>query len=330
MILILADTADPWSTLLHRELFGRGQEVSWIRPEQLLDRILLNWPVTSGSPIPKGRLVIDGVPVALADLTGMFIRFALPPPLELDGLSLQDRGYVAKETSAAWLGLLNAIPCSVVNRPVPGGRPTLLAGSPCLSRLATECGFTLPPSRTTSNRTDAIMQFAAWSEQVFLKPLASQEPGITLQAQDGVEQIYKAMERQAVSLQAIPHGQRMTVYVVGEKAVATIVQADQSPGANPSMASLATRQCVDLVRALGLAFAECQLVVTSDRTMCCLDVSGAPSYWRCPQAVQRQLVGRLADLLSEPRSIPIHDSFDGADGGSCAGERVCQTGSPER
>jgi hypothetical protein len=330
VILILADTTDPWATLVHRELSKRGEKVFWIRPAELLDGVQFNWPVLPESPAMSGVLLIDGCHVALDDLTGIFVQLSLPLPLALDDLSVQDREYVIRETTAAWLALLNAVPCTVINRPVPGGRPALLAGNPSLSQLAERYGFVLPPSRFTSSPADAILQFSAWGERVHIKPLGSPAPGFALCQQDGVEQIYRLMEDQAVSIQAIPHGQWITVYVVGEEAAATIVQTGESQQRSADLPPLPTNECVALVRALGLAFAECQLIVTPEGRRYCLDVSGAPNYWRCTHEVQQQIVNRLADCLSEPRSLLFHDSLDGADGGSGASQRLCKTGGPER
>ena len=329
MILVLADFTDPWSILVHRELSNRGQEVFWIQPAQLLERIKLNWPVMCGSVIVQGTLYIDGRPIALSDLTGVLARVTLPFSLELQDLASPDRDYVVKETTAAWLGLLHAMPCPVVNRPVPGGRPTLLAGSPLLAECAQRCGFVLPPSRCTSSRPDAILQFSAWSERAYLKPLSSSEPGTFLQPHDGVEQICRVMEQQAVSMQAIPEGQRVTVYVAGGEVAATIVRADTAQTASADMPFLPIQQCRELVQSLGLAFAECQLIVTREGPVYCLDVSAAPSFWRCPQEVQQQIVHMLAGYLSEPRSVPLHDSFDGTDGGSGVGQPLCEIGFPE-
>ena len=313
MILILADSTDPWATLVDREARLSGGDVFWIQPAQLLDRILLNWPVVTGVSVVPGTVVIDGRTIPLADLTGIFARLTLPLPLELEELSLPDRDYVIKETTAAWLAFLNAMPCSVVNRPIPGGRPTLLAGSPLLSQLAEEHGFLLPPSRCTSSRADAIVQFSAWSERVYLKPLGSHEPGIFLHAHDGGEQICRVMERQAVSMQAIPRGQRVTVYVVGEEIVATVLQPGEELQQRMEMPLVSSERCLGFVGDLGLTFAECQFIVTPEGPIYCLDVSSAPSYWHCPQEVQPKIVCRLAVYLSEQRSLPLHDSLVGAD-----------------
>lgn len=330
MILILADPTDPWATLAHRQAQRTGGDVFWIQPAQLLDRILLNWPVVTEVSVVPGTVVIDGHTIPLADLTGIFTRLPFPPPLELEELSFQDRDYVLKETTAAWLAFLNAMPCAVVNRPIPGGRPTILAGSPFLSQLVKAHGFLLPPSRCTSSQADAIVQFSAWGELAYLKPLGSQEPGTFLHAHDGAEQICRVMEQQAVSMQAIPHGQRVTVYIVGKEIVATVLQPGEDLPQRMEMPSVPSAGCLGLVGDLGLTFAECQFIVTPEGPIYCLDVSSAPSFWHCPQEIQQWIVGRLVDHLSEKRSLSLHDSLDGSDGRSSACERLCETRSQER
>ena len=331
MILILAEPADPWATLVHRELLCRGEEdLFWIQRAQLLDRVLLNWPVETWSPLLPGSLVVDGTTKPLNDLTGVFARLSFPLLLELEDLSVQDRDYVVKEATAAWLAFLNALPCAVVNRPIPGGSPTLLVGSPLLSQRAMAQGFMLPPAYCTSSPTDAILQFSAWSERVYLKPLGSHDLGMFLHARDGVEQICRVMEQQAVSMQAIPHGQRVTVYVVGEEVVATVLQPSEDMPQRMEMPSVLSERCLGLVGDLGLTFAECQFIVTPEGSIYCLDVSSVPSFWHCPQEVQQQIVCRLVDYLSEMRSLSLHDSLDGPDGRSSARERLCETRSPKR
>ena len=331
MILILAEPADPWATLVHRELLRRSEEdLFWIRPAELLDRVLLNWPVGTGAPLLPGSLVVDGSTKLLSDLTGVFTRLSLPLLLELEDLSAQDRDYVVKEATAAWLAFLNALPCAVVNRPIPGGHPTLLAGSPLLSECARNQGFMLPPSRCTSSRADAILQYSAWNERAYLKPLGSHDPGIFLHAHDGIEQICRVMERQAVSMQAIPHGQRVTVYVVREEIVATVLQPSEDVPQRIEIPLVPAERCLGLVGDLGLTFAECQFIVTPERSIYCLDVSNAPSYWHCSQEVQQRIVYRLVEYLSEARSLSRHDSLDGPDGRSGARERLCETRSPQR
>ena len=68
MILILADSTDPWATLVHREVQCSGGDVSWVQPPQLLDRILINWPVVTGTSVVPRTVVIEGDTIPFADL----------------------------------------------------------------------------------------------------------------------------------------------------------------------------------------------------------------------------------------------------------------------
>jgi len=330
VILILADSTDPWATLAHREAQRTGGDVFWVESVQLLDKLRLNWPVVTGESIVPGSLEVDGQIVSLDHLTGIFARLPFPLRLDLEGLSDSDAEYVTKETTAAWLAFLNAMPCSVVNRPVPGGRPTLLSGSPLLAKLARDHGFLLPASRCTSSQADALQQFMTWGESAYLKPLGSVEPGQFLHSHDGVEQIRRVMELQAVSLQTVPPGQQATVYVAGEQVVATVLRPGKPVPQPMEVLSAHAAQCLGLVRALRLTFAECQIVINSDGGVHCLDISSAPNFWRCPQDAQQQIVAHLLEHLSERRGFSQHDSFNGADGRSSARERVRPTRSPER
>ena len=330
MILILAGSTDPWATLVHREAQRTGGDVLWIESLQLLDKIRLNWPVVDGEAVVPGSLDIDGRTIPLKDLSGIFARLPFPLRLDLEGLSDADAQYVTKEATAAWLAFLNAMPCFVVNRPMPGGRPTLLSGSPLLATLARDHGILLPASRCTSSQADALQQFMTWGESAYLKPLGSVEPGQFLYAHDGVEQIRRVMEQQAVSLQAIPPGQQATVYVAGEEVVATALGPGEAVTQPMEVRSALTAQCLALVRALGLTFAECQIVITPEGGISCLDISSAPNSWRCPQDAQQQIVEHLLEHLSKLRSLSHHDSSHGADGRSSARECVCPTRSPER
>ncbi|WP_173050821.1 hypothetical protein [Nitrospira sp. KM1] len=328
MILILADTTDPWATLLYRELRHSAATVVWIPPAQLLERVRLNWSVQSKRGIPTGFLSIDDTTVPLCELTGVFAQTPFTLSVDPEGLDPNDREYVTKEATAAWLGLLNALPCPVMNRPLPGGRPTILSGHSILAGLVAEHGFELPPSLYTMSKDDAVHRFAVWKGAVYLKPVGSHEAGIYLQPQDGVEQIKRVLEHQAVTMQQVPDGRRVTVYVVGGNAAATCVHSDDCSGTDFALSPVPAESCTKLTRALGLSFAECHLVVTSGRT-CCLDISSTPAYWRCPREVRQRLISRLADGLSEPRSLLLDDSLDGLHGRSDTREHLCQTRSPE-
>lgn len=312
MILILADSGDAWSTLIHLELSRRGKEVSWVQPSQLLDRILLNWSVRCDGAVPEGTLIVEERPVALADLTGVLVRLPIPPPLSIDDLSPEDRSYVTRETTAAWLALLDTLPCAVINRPVPGGRATLMSGSAEYSRLARVHGFLMPPSYYAASWADAVAKFASWHNRVYVKMLGSSEPGRFLN-EPGDANSEPFPQHRSVFLQPVPDGQRITVYVVAGEAVATLVHPVGSSNEPQIVPAVPADACLRLTQDLGLAFAECEVILAADGIYC-LDVSASPRYWRCPQEVQQRIVASLSDCLSQQRSHSLHDSLIGANG----------------
>ena len=131
------------------------------------------------------------------------------------------------------------------------------------------------------------------------------------------------MSTAALSLQQVPDGQAISVYVVGGVVAATAVLASDlsSSGAiaQGSLVSAALARCADFVSAMGLGLAECLIVVQPDGRLSCLDVSGSPNFWRCPLDVQRHAVTHLATYLSEERSLHLNDSLIGADSRSHSG-----------
>ncbi len=330
MILILADSTDPWAARIHQEAQRTGSDVCWVEPMQLLDKVLLNWPVSAKESAVQGFLEIHGQRIPLDTLTGIFTRLPFPLRVDLEGLSDADADYVTKEATAAWLAFLNAMPCPVINRPVPGGRPTLLSGSPLLAPLAQAHGFLLPSVRYTSSQADAVQQLMAWGGLAYLKPLGSSEPGQFLHSHDGAEQIRQVMEQQAVSLQTVPPGQQATVYVAGERAVAMVLRSGEAVSQPVEVLSAHTARCCDLARALGLTFAECQIVIDPSGDLWCLDISGMPNFWRCPQDAQQQIAEQLLEYLSEQRSLSQDDSSHGTDGRLSACECVRPACGPER
>lgn len=316
MILMLADGSDPWAMAVYRELCLRGEAVSVISPANLLADAPLNFTVTSQSTLNRGTLMISGSSVPLTDLTGVFCRMPFPIQVDVEDLTPQDWDYVKKETSAAWLALLDALPCPIVNRPVPGGRPTLISGQPSLLAVAERLGLSVPPSYCTTDVDDAIRHFIAWGGRAYVKPLGQMHPGSFLHGEEEPLRIREWMATAALSLQHVPAGHLLSVYVVGGTVTATVMASDTSSGGSTSpevVTSMKIARCAEFASAMGLDFAECLIVLQSDGGVSCLDVSGSPNFWRCSLDVQRHVVAHVATYLSEERSLPLHDSPVGAD-----------------
>ena len=289
MIMILADGSDPWAMAVHRELGLRGVSASMISPETLLADAPLNYTVTSQSMLDRGTLTMSGSPVPLTNLTGVLCRMPFPIQLELEDLTPHDRDYVKKETSAAWLALLNALTCRVVNRPVPGGLPTLLTGQPALLPVAERLGLSVPSCYCTTDVDDAIRRFIAWGERAYVKPRPNAFRFVgSRRRRDGA---HPRMDGHGGALAATGAGRSADISVCrwrrgggdGGAGKRPVIERCHLQG---SLVSAALTRCADFVSAMGLGFAECLVVAQPDGRFSFLDVSGSPNFWRCPLEVR--------------------------------------------
>ena len=315
MILLLADPSDPWAIALSRELSAQAAPCVCLSSSDLLGDASLNWRVIGNAMTSSGAVKVKGESVSLQEVSGVFSRWYFPLPLSLDGLGPHDQSYVQKEVSAAWLGLLNALPCPVVNRPVPGGRPTLLSGQPDLSSSARRQGFLLPASCCSTDVRMVLERYASWKTRAYVKRLGDQEPGILLSGEPGRVRIQELMSHSSLAIQQVPDGLHCSVLIVDGEAVATVMHDGlmEQVAENGCVSQEFAAQCAMLATTMGLVFAECHVVLGPDGSTSCLDVSGRPNFWRCSRGVQRLLVTRLAACLSEGSRVRHHDSCTGTD-----------------
>jgi hypothetical protein len=115
LILIVANRFD----LAARQLAESGSE----RGAKLLtceDLSVPGWRYYGGSAPRSTRVMVGGLAVAPAEISGVLTRLTYVWEQELVHIAAEDRGYVAAEMSAFLMAWLSALDCPVLNRPVPG------------------------------------------------------------------------------------------------------------------------------------------------------------------------------------------------------------------
>ena len=223
LILILADRTDPWADLVHHELLQRGAKVVFVENSQILSSLGLNWRVDNYSSIDIDYFTVDSKKVLFTDLTGVFARLRYPIRSPFSGeLSPADQEYVGKEGHATFLGLLNALPCPVVNRPIPGGQNCCLFMDQPQRALARQYGFLLPEGLMTSCRAETLQRFDPWKEGVRIVAMGAEHRGRIVHDQEEAAPLLELMGQHVVSLQGIPRGQFISVFTTGNSAIGAI------------------------------------------------------------------------------------------------------------
>ena len=279
MILILADSTDPWGVALARQLTLRDIPYAIQDP----------WQMRS-SKINRAAW-IEG-------LTGVYRGMNRPYGETLS--EAQSLG--PREAESDWLAELNALPCPVVNRLSPGGMPSCPTGSPAWEAVVSAHGFQLPDCHAVVNRDEALGCLDPWQGAVYVRPADVAHGGLVLEAEVAKAYTGELAPDRRIFLAQVDPGQLVSLYVVGERVVATVVRSlprceVPTPQAGISLSLL--QRCSDLVLALGLVHAECLLSLSADGQVTCLDVVASPNYWSCPREAQRQVVGGLIRYLAE-------------------------------
>jgi hypothetical protein len=296
MVAIFAHPDDRIARLTHANLCRQGVKVELLDSARLLGDTGLSWSVTP----PGGFLDLGSRVVELGELHSILVR---RNPVSLHTpRAAGDDAYGEFELLATMLGLLASHPGLVVNRP-----RFLDAVRPILSQpgVVVRCGLKLAPALVTSEPEAAAGFFAdvCRGEAMVGSPTAPGAlpigQGATLAAVSGPRgggEIDARVREAPMAIQARPAGIRLTVVVVGKRAIACARDA-QGTWQLAELSAEVEDACVRLARSLQLGFAGVDLVLDgADAT--CLDVSGFPELSACSWDVENAVISALCRLLA--------------------------------
>jgi hypothetical protein len=301
MVLLYGPPDDFCSCRVYELLQDWGAEViRWQGPQELTG-MGLSWPVGDG--VGRSYLALGGGTVLLTQLSGVLLR-GQPPVSRSDlGSPGEDGHYIAAERRAALVGLWNALPCRVVNRPIPGGlrRPLLAAGA---ASQMLRCGFRLPAMQLTSDADEAVAFYRRCGQRALLSSPSGRDLWRSVRGKQGAEEIEAALARHPIVLQELPDGEWLQLFTVGDRAFGTLAPAellgggsDQGPLRAVELSVWLQERCCRLARAFRLDFAQLQLLRTERGELYCLDLSALPDPSRCGPPLQQQITAALATLL---------------------------------
>ena len=150
MILVLAASHD--QTVFPLCASWGDAEALCLRPADLAQA---GWRHFVDVPGAEDTVPVDGGRLGVRSITGVLTRTPWVTAAELPQIASPDRDYVSAELSALLLSWLNALPCRVVNRPMPGslgGVPWRTMQWRAAARLAgLRVGDTQRPKMTRTN-----------------------------------------------------------------------------------------------------------------------------------------------------------------------------------
>ena len=307
MILILADSTDPWGVVLARRLTLRGE------------------PFVLQEPGEMRASMIDRTADWVQRLTGVYRGTSRPYSEDMPAI----QPWSVAVTESDWLAQLNALPCPVVNRLSPGGVPSCQTGSPAWEAVVSAHGFQAHCFYEALNRDETLAGLDLWGGAAYVKPAGVLHGGLVLSAEAAKAYAEDLEAERPVLLAQASPGQLVSLFVVGDKVAATVVRSMPWSGIPTHGACLGPsllQRCSDLVLALGLVHAECLLSLSADGLITCLDVVASPNYWTCPREARRQVVSGLVHYLADSRReaalIPAATTAEAVPAGDCVGTGI--------
>jgi hypothetical protein len=291
LVLILAGEADPPAQAVRDELERRGGECALLGADWAT-AARLAW-----SPDPfGGSVTLGGRQLDLTELTGVVARWELVMPrfdkLEPGGDDL----YAYSELSATTLGLLDALPCPVVNRPRPGGlgRGMLLGTGP-----AQAAGMQAVPTVVTSSREEALAAAAPDGETTLVGRVAHRlddrrctDPAATGAAVDAL------IEHGAVVVRRLPPGDPVLAYLAGDAVIGATAAQNGGLRETCDIDDIAAAAVRAIGRHLDLQLVGISFARGTDGRLWLVDVDALPLLGDGGPDLQAAVAAGLADLLT--------------------------------
>ncbi len=306
MILILAETHDAWATEIYRELLRRACPVMRLDTRGILQTLRLDFglsPSLHRTSVQPDEAYPSAGPSA--DITAVLVRTRISGMQVPNGsFHPDDQAYVSQEYSAALHAWLHALPCPVINRPVPGAQSHSAIAALALGQCQREVGFQPVYTAVLSRRESALWWFNHWQQRVRVQEIGLGRPAAYLTGPVGRERLSSLIEAGPITMQPVPIGHRYHASVVGDMVLGGVWRSAVRDGRfdGPVL------DCVEFDHDLAeccrvfaqrqhLNVADIELVVDGHGVTHCLAVNEWPVFDQCSDLMRERIVHLAAGLL---------------------------------
>jgi len=302
MILLFSAQSDECASHVYSCLREMGRDVLFVDDSLPTDALGINW--RPGESRDDSYLEIEGRRVLLKDLDGIFLRFLNPLKPKAEQAA-HDQNYVLYELSAALIGLLAEVECTVLNRPDPAHTGKRLYMRRQGSEFVKQAGL-VPPTTFVGSTKASCLAFVRESEYSAFA-VSGIGAGVDLslgnlgQIEEEIETIYAETTLNPVFIQALGTGDLFDVFVVGEQSFpvprGSWPLRDEMPAATDLSPAIAEAAC-HLVREMGLGFGQVSLQQDAAGVGHCYEVNEFPSFVGCPPEEQAKISQAIAEFLA--------------------------------
>lgn len=304
MIVIFGPTEDCLVREVTTVLKEQGHSIVMALPEDVVFESHVIWHVGLSQDFQLNQTNLGTISIPFSSVTAILWRGQFPlSSATTENWSLQDRDYMAKEGSAALLGILQDCRCPVINQPIPGGRSRFFFADYIWKRLFEEHSIGLPPMCLATSKILAN----EWSQEVHgtirIVPMATSVFERLMAPNDQLGFMDWEYTKSPLCLQAISQGQWFHVINIGSEVRGGPIVPQVGYGSFvtgvelQSCPSSLVSKCLALGHAYGLEFSESLWLEDGSEQWYCLDWNSFPQAEHWGSTMQQEIPKLLARLL---------------------------------
>ena len=312
MIVVCGVLADVMVELMCARLEDLGYEYTFLDQVRVPDKYGITCSIASNGV--KGHLLTPNRVIDVADLTGIYIRYASyrggPKRTDLTGI---EKALVEAEYQMAVMQMMELLPCTVVNR----AAASISNDSKIFQTSVSESfGFRSPRTLVTTEPDEVREFFSACAGRVIYKSLSSVRSIVRRLKHADLGQRLEQVRNCPTQFQEYIEGVDVRVHTVGDVLFATEARSDaddyryaHSQGSSISLREAHIPQtvgdaCIAMSRHLKLELAGIDLRRTEEGYYC-FEVNPSPAFIFYERATGQPISKAVANLLrgTEPSVV---------------------------
>ncbi len=304
MVLVCGDPLEPVTAFFCSRLKALGIGYRTLDLGAAPDALSIEWSWSNAWP--SGSMLFADSTVDFSEVTGVYFRNVLPDEPDDEAEKSEETVQIYPRTDPRLAGLLNSVPCRVVNRPESTDSNR---SKPYQALIIRQFGFAIPKT-LISNDPDAARHFYDECEGKLICKSMSGVRSIVRRVNKEDLGNFDLWADRPIQLQEYLPGDNIRVHVIGERVFAVRIQCEavdyRYAGAEGYARTMVPEtlpgdvatNCLRLTKEFGLAMSGIDLKETPAGQYHCFEVNTSPAFPFYESLTRPVIADALAEYLA--------------------------------
>ena len=303
MVLVCGDPLEPVTAFFCSRLKALGLD------HRILDLRVPSETLSIESPFnsrTSGSMSVADSRVDFSELTGVYFRNVFSDEPADEAVKTEKVGHVYPQTDPRIAGVLNGVPCRVVNRPASTYSNR---SKPYQALIIRHFGFKIPRTLITNDPQAALAFYAECEGKVIRKSISGVRSIVRRMNQQNFGNL-ESLAHSPIQLQEYLPGDNIRVHVIGERVFAVRIKSEavdyRYSGAEGYARTMVpatlpedvATNCIRVTKEFGLAMSGIDLKETPAGDYFCFEVNTSPAFPFYESLARPVIADTLAEFLA--------------------------------